>query len=114
MDPVPTSGDGVIRLVLQCTPFTYAGAYHERGIALMTAKTSRSKTPAAKKSTARSTTPRSTPARSAKDAFVEGVIVRGEAAEPCKDGSLPTDATHVKKRGPNGQTTIARARFKLV
>ncbi len=81
----------------------------------MAAKTSRSKTPAAKKSTARSTTtPSSASGRSAKDAFVEGVIVRGEAAEPCKDGSLPAEATHVKKRGPNGQTTIARARFKLV
>ena len=79
----------------------------------MAAKTTRSKTPA-KKSTARATPSRSATARSAKDAFVEGVIVRGEAAEPCEDGSLPVDATHVKKRGPNGQTTIARARFKLV
>lgn len=80
----------------------------------MASKTTRSKTPAAKKSTTSSTTRRATSARSAKDAFVEGVIIRGEAAEPCKDGSLPADATHVKKRGPGGQTTIARARFKLV
>jgi hypothetical protein len=79
----------------------------------MAAKTARSRTPA-RKSTPRTTPPRSASARAAKDAFVEGVIVRGEAAEPCKDGSLPSDATHVKKRGPNGQTTIARARFKLV
>lgn len=79
----------------------------------MAAKTTRSKTPA-KKSAARAAPRRSSTTGAAKDAFVEGVIVRGEAAEPCKDGSLPLGATHVKKRGPNGQTTIARARFKLV
>ena len=78
----------------------------------MAAKTSRSKTPA-KKSTTRTTPATSRSARASKDAFVEGVMIRGEAAEPSKDGSVPAQATHVKKRGPNGQTVIARVRFKL-
>ena len=80
---------------------------------IMAVKTARSKTPV-RKSTPRTTSAESAIARAAKDAFVEGVIVRGEAAEPCKDGSLPSSATHVKKRGRKGQTTVARARFKLV
>jgi hypothetical protein len=78
----------------------------------MATKTSRSKTPR-KKSTARTPPAASRSTRASKDAFVEGVIIRGEAAEPDEDGSVPARVTHVKKRGPNGQTTIARVRFKL-
>lgn len=46
--------------------------------------------------------------------FVNGLLVRGEAAKLDSKGKLPLQATHViEKENKDGSTVVRRARFKL-
>jgi hypothetical protein len=45
--------------------------------------------------------------------FVRDLSVRGEAAKPSADGTLPPDATHAITEDADGYVTLKRARFKL-
>jgi hypothetical protein len=45
--------------------------------------------------------------------FVRGLLVRGEAAKPTKEGKLPLDATHViTKENEDGTVEVRRVRYK--
>jgi hypothetical protein len=47
--------------------------------------------------------------------FVDDLQIRGEAAEPDKNGKLPLQATHaIKKRNPDGSVEVQRVRLKYV
>ena len=46
--------------------------------------------------------------------FRQDLVVRGEAAELDKDGKLPSQATHILTKNPDGTIQVKRARFKLV
>ena len=55
---------------------------------------------------------RPVPARDS-ERFVNDLLVRGEAAEPTKKGTLPNDATHViTKRNEDGTVEVRRVRYK--
>jgi hypothetical protein len=52
------------------------------------------------------------PAGAAEQQFVQGLLVREEAAKPVK-GKLPLNATHViTKENPDGTAEVKRVRFK--
>jgi len=52
-------------------------------------------------------------ATAASQRFVRDVVVRGEAAKPDKDGTLPLSATHaIVRERPDGTIEVERARFK--
>jgi hypothetical protein len=54
------------------------------------------------------------PAAGASQRFVNDLLIRGEAAEPDKQGRLPSQATHaIKKRNPDGSVDVQRVRFKV-
>jgi hypothetical protein len=47
-----------------------------------------------------------------KEAFIRGLLARGEAARPNPDGSLPKGVTHeIIGDGPNGLPIVRRRRF---
>ncbi|PPQ27880.1 hypothetical protein [Rhodopila globiformis] len=47
-----------------------------------------------------------------KEAFIRGLLARGEAARPNPDGSLPKGATHeIVGDAPNGLPIVRRRRF---
>jgi hypothetical protein len=49
---------------------------------------------------------------SAEQAFVRGLVERGEAAYPDQDGKLPPGATHeIIGEGPDGLPIVRRRRF---
>lgn len=49
----------------------------------------------------------------ASDRFVKDLLVRGEAAEPTEEGTLPLDATHaITKENPDGTVEVKRVRYK--
>jgi len=70
-----------------------------------------------KKSVAKRSRPSTSSARAAstraQDAFVRGVLVRGEAAKPSKAGKLPKDAEFAITSDENGSVTIKRHKLKL-
>jgi hypothetical protein len=46
--------------------------------------------------------------------FVEGLLERGEAAEPDEDGKLPPGATHeIVERRDDGSVRVKRRRFSI-
>jgi hypothetical protein len=50
----------------------------------------------------------------ASERFVQDLLVRGDAAERNKDGSVPQQATHaVKRKHPDGSVEVERVRFKI-
>ena len=52
--------------------------------------------------------------KTAADAFVSGLVERGEAAKCGPDGKLPLDATHaITKENEDGTVAVKRSRFKL-
>jgi hypothetical protein len=52
--------------------------------------------------------------RAAEEAFVRGLIERGEAAKPDQDGKLPPGATHeIVEEVEGGLPKIRRRRFSL-
>ena len=64
--------------------------------------------------TGRSTDPAAARERAAKEAFVRGVIERGEAAKPDRNGKLPPWATHEIVEEIEGELPkIRRRRFSL-
>jgi hypothetical protein len=47
-----------------------------------------------------------------KEAFIRGLLARGDAAKPNPDGSLPKGATHeIVGEAPNGLPIVRRRRF---
>jgi hypothetical protein len=47
-----------------------------------------------------------------KEAFIRGLLARGEAAKPNPDGSLPKGATHeIVGNAPNGLPIVRRRRY---
>jgi len=50
-------------------------------------------------------------AEKAEKAFVDGLVARGEAAEPDENGELPPGATHELVRDEAGRVTVRRRRF---
>jgi hypothetical protein len=68
----------------------------------------------AEKDRERSPAPASERERAAKEAFVRGVIERGEAAKPDRHGKLPPGATHeIVEEVEGGLPKIRRRRFSL-
>jgi hypothetical protein len=62
----------------------------------------------------RSPDPASERERAAKEAFVRGIIERGEAAKPDRNGKLPPGATHEIVEEVEGELPkIRRRRFSL-
>ncbi len=47
----------------------------------------------------------------AQQAFVAGLIARGEAARPDEHGNLPAGVTHELVEDERGRTTVRRRRF---
>ena len=46
--------------------------------------------------------------------FIEGLVERGEAAEPDEDGKLPPGATHeIVERRDDGSVRVKRRRFSI-
>jgi hypothetical protein len=45
------------------------------------------------------------------DRFTRDLLIRGEAAEPQQDGSLPAGATHEIVKSENGQVSVVRRRY---
>jgi len=58
--------------------------------------------------------PRKSAAAKAAESFVRGVLVRGEAAKPSKQGKLPPGATHeIVAESGSGLPKLRRRRFSL-
>ena len=67
-----------------------------------------------RKGAGRSLDPAAVRERAAKEAFVRGVIERGEAAKPDRNGKLPPGATHEIVEEVEGELPkIRRRRFSL-
>lgn len=80
-------------------------------------KTSRKRTKSEKPGTSlRKATvnkPTATKEDEACDQFVKGLLVRGEAVKPTKEGKLPLNATHVvRKKNKDGTVEVKRVRYK--
>ena len=45
--------------------------------------------------------------------FIEGLIMRGEAAEPAVDDTLPDEATHEIVAGDDGERVVRRRHFSI-
>jgi hypothetical protein len=61
-----------------------------------------------------SRTPTSERERAAEEAFIRGVMERGEAAKPDRDGKLPSGATHeIVEEVEGGLPKIRRRRFSM-
>jgi len=57
--------------------------------------------------------PKAADTRAASERFVKDLLVRGEAAKPDIEGTLPLEATHaVTKEEKDGTVEVKRARFK--
>lgn len=81
-----------------------------------TAKRSAARSKVAKKKPSLAEAP-ATPDAASNDAastqFVQGLLVRGDAAERTKDGKVPQHATHaIKRKSPDGSVEVERVRYK--
>jgi hypothetical protein len=80
-------------------------------------KTSRTRKKSAKSAASLRKRRANTPTTAEKDQssrqFVRGLLVRGEAAKPTRQGKLPLKATHViTKENEDGTVEVRRVRYK--
>jgi hypothetical protein len=82
-----------------------------------TAKRTGARNNAAKKNVSPGTQAPASPDAASNDAasarFVQDLLVRGDAAERTKDGTVPQHATHAIKRKNDGSVEVERVRFKV-